>query len=196
MIPAARSATTVGAAALTVAIPASFPAGGGPTTLDTAVSTPITESVSPGLAAWLVVPSDGPVVLALLLAAVGWFAVRRRWWAAVTMLVVPELAVAINTWALKPLWERPIQDNLAYPSGHTVHLVAVATTFACLVSDLRARVAVAALTLLALVCVLPGMVVLGYHYPTDVLGGVVAAVAMAVAGCALAAALRDRLGRA
>ncbi|MFE6921655.1 phosphatase PAP2 family protein [Nocardia sp. NPDC057663] len=184
-------ATAIGAgAAVTAAIPLTFPADDGPTDLDAAVADPIAGTVSPGLAEVLVAPSSGPVVLILLLAAFGWFALRRQWWRAVTMLVVPEVAVAINTWLLKPLWDRQLHDYLAYPSGHTVHLVAVATTFACLVTNLRARVAVATLTMLAVVSITPGMVELGYHHPTDVLGGAAAAAAMAIGLCWLADLLR------
>ncbi|MFD5176784.1 phosphatase PAP2 family protein [Nocardia sp. NPDC058379] len=184
-------ATAIGAgAALTAALPLTFPADGGPSGLDSAVADPITAAVSPGLAQVLVAPSDAPVVLVLLLAAVGWFAVRRRWWAAVIMLVVPELVLVINTVVLKPLWDRRMHDYLAYPSGHTVHMVAVATTFACLVTTLTARVVIATLTVLALVAIVPGMVVLGYHRPTDVLGGAAAAASLALALCLLAERLR------
>ncbi|MEV0064592.1 phosphatase PAP2 family protein [Nocardia sp. NPDC050718] len=184
-------ATAIGAgAALTAALPLTFPADGGPSGLDAAVADPITAAVSPGLAQVLVAPSNAPVVLVLLLAAVGWFAVRRRWWAAVTMLVVPELALVINTVVLKPLWDRRMHDYLAYPSGHTVHMVAVATTFACLVTTLTARVVIATLTVLALAAIVPGMVVLGYHRPTDVLGGAAAAASLTMALCLLAERLR------
>ncbi|MFD4440380.1 phosphatase PAP2 family protein [Nocardia sp. NPDC058519] len=183
-------ATAIGAgAALTAAIPLTFPAHGGASELDAMVSE---DTVSPGLAQVLVAPSNAPVVVALLLAACAWFALRRQWWQAVTMLVVPEIALAVNTWLLKPLWDRRLDDHLAYPSGHTVHMVAVATTFACLVTDRRARIVVAALTVLALVAITPGMAELGYHHPTDILGGAAAAAAMAIGLCWLSDALRAR----
>lgn len=186
-------ATAIGAgAAVTAAIPLTFPADGGPTGLDSAVADPIADALPPGLAEVLVAPSSGPVVLILLLTAFGWFARRRRWWRAVTMLVVPEITLAINTWLLKPLWDRQLHDYLAYPSGHTVHLVAVATTFACLLPNPKARVTVAAITVLALVSITAGMVELGYHHPTDVLGGAAAAAAMAIGLCWLADLLRVR----
>lgn len=183
---AVRAAAIGVGAALTVAIPVAFPADGGPTGFDSALSARIEETVSPALGPWLVAPSNGPVVVALLLAACAWFALHRRWWQAVTMAVVPGLAVAVNTWVLKPLWDRPLDDHLAYPSGHTVHLVAVATAFASLIDDLRARMVVAALTVLALLAILPGMVERGYHHPTDVLGGAAAAVSMTIGACWLA----------
>lgn len=188
-------ATAIGAgAAVSIALPLTFPADGGPTALDTAVADPVTTALSPGVAEVLVAPSNGPVVLLLLLAGCAWFAAHRRWRCAVTMLVVPEVILAINTWLLKPLWDRRIQDHLAYPSGHTVHLVAVATTFACLVTSTAARIVVAVLTVLALLVITPGMVELGYHHPTDVLGGAAAAAAMAIGLCGLASLPHARAG--
>lgn len=188
---AVRAATIGAGAALTAAIPSTFSANGGPSELDAVVPQ---DTVSPGLAQVLVAPSNAPVVVALLLAACAFFALRRQWWQAVTMLVVPEIALAVNTWLLKPLWDRQLDDHLAYPSGHTVHLVAVATTFACLLTDLRARTAVATLTVLALIAITPAMAELGYHHPTDVLGGAAAAASMAIGLCWLSEALHARHG--
>ncbi|MGY0498764.1 phosphatase PAP2 family protein [Nocardia sp. FBN12] len=184
--------TAIGAgAALTAAIPSTFGTDGGASELDAVVSE---DTVSPGLAHVLVAPSNAPVVVALLLAACAWFALRHQWWQAVTMLVVPEIALSVNTWLLKPLWDRQLDDHLAYPSGHTVHMVAVATTFACLVAQLRTRIVVATLTVLALIAITPGMAELGYHHPTDVLGGAAAAASMSIALCWLSDALRARSG--
>ncbi|MFE1593367.1 phosphatase PAP2 family protein [Nocardia sp. NPDC058705] len=182
--------TAIGAgAALTAAIPLTFSANGGAGELDSVVSE---HTVSPGVARLLVVPSDALVVVALLVAACAWFALRRQWWQAVTMLVVPEIALTINTVLLKPLWDRQMDDHLAYPSGHTVHLVAVATTFAYSVNDFRTRIVVATLTVLALIAITPGMAALGYHRPTDVLGGAAAAASMAIGLCWLSSALHAR----
>ncbi|WP_278262089.1 phosphatase PAP2 family protein [Nocardia sp. AG03] len=192
----AARVTALGAgAALTVALPLTFPADGGPTALDTAVADPVTDALSPGAAHWLVAPSNTPVVVGMWLAACAWFALRGRRWHAVTMLVVPGIAVAVNAWVLKPLWDRQLHDYLAYPSGHAVHLVAVATTFACLVTGWRTRATVAMLTLLAMASSAVGMIELGYHHLTDVLGGAAAAAALAIAGCWCAAALSARQGR-
>ncbi|PKV98224.1 phosphatase PAP2 family protein [Nocardia fluminea] len=188
---AVRAAAIGAGAALTAVIPLTFSANGGPSELDAAVPA---DTVSPGLAQVLVAPSNAPVVVALLLVACAFFALRRQWWQAVTMLVVPEIALAVNTWLLKPLWDRQLDDHLAYPSGHTVHLVAVATTFACLVTDLRARIAIATLTVLALIAITPAMAELGYHRPTDVLGGAAAAASMAIGLCWLSEALHARHG--
>ncbi|WP_228001144.1 phosphatase PAP2 family protein [Nocardia australiensis] len=183
---ASRNAPLAGAAAvcggLTVALPFSFPGDGGQTDADRDIATPIHTALDsrPGVYEALVIPSNGYILLPLLLIGAGWFAYRREWWRAATMLVVPELAVAINTWLLKPLWERPLHDYLAYPSGHTVHLVAIATTFALLTDSVRARAAVLVIGVAALIGAAVGMIGLGYHLPTDILGGAAAAIAMVI----------------
>ncbi|MEU0501130.1 phosphatase PAP2 family protein [Nocardia sp. NPDC005998] len=82
---------------------------------------------------------------------------------------------------LKPLWDRPLHDYLAYPSGHTVHLVAIATTFVLLTDSMRARVRTVVIATVALLCAAVGMIGLGYHLPTDILGGTAAAIALVTA---------------
>ncbi|MFC9898327.1 phosphatase PAP2 family protein [Nocardia sp. NPDC127579] len=180
---------------MTVLVPLSFPAGGGSTDLDRSVADAVHRHVGADAYPALVLASNGPVVVALLLTAVAWFACRRRWWSAATMFVVPESTLAINAALLKPLWDRPLADYLAYPSGHTVHLVAVATTFVLLTDSTRARFGVALATALILAAVTIGMIGLGYHHLTDVLGGTAAAVALSIALCWVAARIRDRTDR-
>ncbi|MEU4311852.1 hypothetical protein [Nocardia sp. NPDC024068] len=174
--------TTAGATA-TAAIPLSFPPGGGPTTFDLAVSERIRPRLDPRpwLAEVLALASSTGVVLALLCAAVALFAWQRRWWEAVTVVLVPEIAVAINTWALKPGWGRPLHDYLAYPSGHTVHLVSLVTTVVLLLRSVRARVVTVALATVALGIGAVGMIALDYHEATDIAGGAAAGVALAAA---------------
>ncbi|WP_194818427.1 phosphatase PAP2 family protein [Nocardia sp. XZ_19_385] len=182
-------------ALITVALPLSFPAGGGATDLDRDVADSVHEALDGdrGVYQVLVFPSNAYIVLPLLLAAVVWFAYRRQWWRAATMFVVPEVALAVNAAVLKPLWDRPLDGYLAYPSGHTVHLVAVATTFALLTDSPRTRRWVAAVTALAMVAVTVGMIGLGYHHLTDVIGGIAAAFAMVTALCWAAQLLADRV---
>ncbi|MEV6280308.1 phosphatase PAP2 family protein [Nocardia sp. NPDC051832] len=179
---------------ITVLVPLSFPVGGGATEVDREVSGAIHGALDGrGVYQALVFPSNAYVVLPLLLAAVAWFAYRRQWWRAATMFVVPEITLAINAGFLKPLWDRPLDGYLAYPSGHTVHLVAVATTFALLTDSARVRYCVAAVTGLATAAVTAGMIGLGYHHLTDVLGGIAAAIALVTALCWAAQLLADRL---
>lgn len=170
----------IGGAAVTGAIPTTFPAGGGPTAFDQTVREPVDTVLDPRpwVAEVLALASNSWVVLALLLAGVGWFAWQRRWRETATMAVVPELAVSLNTWVLKPWWGRPLHDYLAYPSGHTVHLIAVATTFVLLVGTARARIILVLLTLVAWTVAGIGTVALDYHLPTDIVGGASAAITL------------------
>jgi undecaprenyl-diphosphatase len=180
--------------AVTVAVPLTFPHDGGPTGVDREVAAPIHTELDghPGVYQALVIPSNGYILIPLLLMAAAWFAYRGDRWRAATMLVVPELTVAINSWLLKPLWERPLHDYLAYPSGHTVHLVAIATTFVLLTESARARAVVFALTTVALCGAAVGMIGLGYHLPTDILGGGSAAIALVTLLCWSAERVRTR----
>ncbi|WP_244467350.1 phosphatase PAP2 family protein [Nocardia vulneris] len=172
-------------AAVTGALPATFPPDGGPTALDRTLAAPIHSALDarPGLAELLVVPSNGYILLPLLAIAAGWFAYRRRWRSTALMLAVPGLAVALNAWVWKPLWHRQLHDYLAYPSGHTVHLVAIATTLFVLVDSPRARLRTVAVAIPALLAAAVGMIGLDYHLPTDIIGGAAAAVAMVLTCC-------------
>ncbi|MEV6772322.1 phosphatase PAP2 family protein [Nocardia sp. NPDC051030] len=175
-LPALILAATV----VTVAVPQFFPADGGPTGLDRSLGEHIHSSV--GGHTWvyrvLVFPSNWYVVVPLLLVAAGWFAYQRQWWQAGFMIVAPELAISVNSLVLKPLWDRELHHYLAYPSGHTVHLVAVVTAFVLLSESARVRVTVVVVTVVLLPMILVGMVGLGYHHPTDVIGGAAAAIAI------------------
>ncbi|NNH70822.1 phosphatase PAP2 family protein [Nocardia uniformis] len=165
------------AALLTVALPLSFPADGGPTGLDTWFEDRLDGDT--GLYRVLVAPSNTYIVIPLLLAGAAWFAYRRLWWRAGFILLAPEFAIIVNSLLLKPLWDRPLQHYLAYPSGHTVHLVAVITAIALASESRRARTGIAAVTAVVIApAVTVGMIGLGYHHATDVLGGAAAAVAM------------------
>src|SRR5690606_35389126 len=104
-------------------LPLTFPPDGGPSALDRAFAGPVAAGGPSALDRVLVAPSDAPLVLAALIAAVVWLAGRGRVLAAVTMAVTPELALLVDTVLLKPLFDRPLAGYLAYPSGHTVHLV-------------------------------------------------------------------------
>jgi undecaprenyl-diphosphatase len=129
------------------------------------------------------------VVLALATAVLAaWYGRRRL---AALAVLGPGLT-GIATTALKPIIDRTIgpADELSFPSGHTAGAAAlglVAALAICAVARPRPR------TTLALLATLPlgpaalagtGMVLLGAHYPTDVIGGFATAVAI-VLGCAL-----------
>ncbi|PSR69316.1 hypothetical protein C8258_05340 [Nocardia sp. MDA0666] len=169
---------------ITVTVPLSFPAGGGPTTFDSAIGDEVHEGLDAhrGVYDALVVPSNAYIVLPLLLIGVLYCLRRRDWWGAGFLVVVPELVVAVNTWALKPLWDRHLQHYLAYPSGHTVQFVAIATGVLLVAATVCWRIVIGVLAALALAAVAVGMVGRGYHYPTDVVGGTAFAIA-AVTAC-------------
>jgi undecaprenyl-diphosphatase len=61
-----------------------------------------------------------------------------------------------------------------------VHLVAIATAFVVLTDSMRARVVTIVIATVALVCAAVGMIGLGYHLPTDILGGAAVAIALVV----------------
>ncbi|RDI55793.1 undecaprenyl-diphosphatase [Nocardia mexicana] len=167
----------------TVLLPLTFPDGGGPTGLDRVVGEWVRSALGahPGVFEALVIPSNAYVLLPVLAVGVVWYAARREWWNAGFLFVAPELAVVINTWVLKPVWHRHLEDYLAYPSGHTVHFVAIATAFVLVAETRRTRVIEIAVAAVLLAAVAVGMVGLGYHYPTDILGGIAAAIALATA---------------
>ncbi|MQY17403.1 phosphatase PAP2 family protein [Nocardia macrotermitis] len=168
---------------VTVLLPLAFPVGGGPTGFDRAVDDRIHSTLDSHQTVYrvLVTPSDAPVVLAVLLIGVLWYAWRRDWWRAGFLLVAPELVVAINTYALKYVWHRQLHHYLAYPSGHTVQFVAVATAFVLIAPTPRLRIGATLVALALLIAIAIGMVGFGYHYPTDVLGGTATAIALVTA---------------
>ena len=188
----------IAGALITVLLPLTFPHNGGPTGVDDALADPIHSAVDGHLGVYraLVIPSNGYILIPLLFTAAAWFGYRGWWRRAAAMVVIPEVAVGINSWVLKPLWDRPLHDYLAYPSGHTVHLVAIATAFVLLIDSTRARVRTAVLAMAALLCAATGMIGLGYHLPTDLLGGAAAAVAMVTALCRLTGHLLEPTQRA
>jgi membrane-associated phospholipid phosphatase len=133
-----------------------------------------TAHLSPGVLRALVFPTEPYVVLALGLLAVFRCLRAGRRADAVLALAAPLLAILLTGLLLKPLYDRWKNDTLVYPSGHTVSLVAVLTVLVLVTR----RVLVAVLGALALLAAAAGLVGLGYHYLTDVVGGTLFAVAV------------------
>ncbi|MGI5218251.1 phosphatase PAP2 family protein [Nocardia sp. CA-290969] len=190
--PVTTGLTGVGAAAVATALPWSFPPSGGPTAFDLEVGARVDPRLDPRpwLAEVLALATATGVVLALLAGSAVWFAWQRRWWEAATVVLVPEIAVAINAWLLKPWWGRPLHDYLAYPSGHTVHLVSMVTTLVLLLQSVRARVVIVVLAAAGWCAGAVGMIALDYHLATDVIGGAAAGIALAIALYWAAVAIR------
>ncbi len=142
---------------------------------------------------WIGAPATVIAVAVLLAAGALWRGRRRL---AAVAIIGPGLTGAATT-LLKPVIDRTIADGeLSFPSGHTAGAAALGLVAAiALIGALQPR-PTGALALLA-ASVVPsaiagtGMVLLGAHYPTDVLGGYATAV-IAVLGSAL---LLDRLAR-
>lgn len=126
-------------------------------------------------------PAAVVVFVVLIVAICLWLRYLRG---AVLAVAATGLGSSATEWVIKPAVHRTIRGGLAFPSGHTTGFCAVALTVAVLVCGpgrqlLSRRMA-------ALVCVIAalsalgcmvGLVRAGYHYATDVLGGLCVATA-------------------
>ncbi len=151
---------------------------------------------------WAVVETGdlGPIiVLALLLAAVCWF--LRRPFHALLSLCAP-VAVGAATVLLKPVVGRTFEGFLAFPSGHTAGVTALAVVAGLLVTSMaQAQLVIAAsvataMVLLAGAAIGSAVVAVDWHYPTDALGGFCTAVALVVALAFMVDGVRSALSRA
>jgi len=130
---------------------------------------------------------EGVGVLAALLGLGCLMARRPR--AALLAFVGPPAAGMLTEYGLKPLIGRRSGDAFAFPSGHTTGAVAVATVIVLLLVPSgslaglprQARVLLGAFAA-GLASIVPiGLIVLRYHYATDVLAGAAIAVAAILA---------------
>ncbi|MBB4907956.1 phosphatase PAP2 family protein [Actinophytocola algeriensis] len=162
-------------ALLTVALGLAFAGDRGPSDIDETADSAIT-GWPPGLLRALVLPTEPYVLLPVLALLVAWCLHTSRPRDALFAALAPAIAVAANTWLLKPLFDRWKDDTLVYPSGHTVSMVATLVVMLVLFNGTaRTVTAVAGAALLAGVTI--GMIGLGYHYLTDVIGGTLFAAA-------------------
>ncbi|MET9000847.1 phosphatase PAP2 family protein [Amycolatopsis sp. NPDC004169] len=165
------TAAVCGLLALLLGLP--FAGGTTPGAVDRAADAAVAP-LGPGVLRALVFPTEPYVVLALgLLAVVLCLRAGRRLEAALA-LAVPVLAILLTSWVLKPLYDRWKNDTLVYPSGHTVSLVAVLTVLVLVTR----RVFVGVLAAVTVLAAAAGLVGMGYHYLTDVVGGTLFAVAV------------------
>jgi membrane-associated phospholipid phosphatase len=129
----------------------------------------------------------------------GWLLWRRRPYAALVMAVVPPLA-AVTSSLLKEAFGRdrphvvPHLDfvtNLSYPSGHAVNATTVLLLAALLLPGTQPRTR---LGLAAAGAVLVGVsrMLLGVHFPSDVIGGWMLGLAFAMAGATLVKQIEGR----
>jgi membrane-associated phospholipid phosphatase len=134
-----------------------------------------------------------PLPLLLILAALCGIALRRGRpldaAAAITVVVGANLTTQILKMLLAHPRYQPVLgwdqiDPVAFPSGHATAAASIAVAFALVVPRARRRGAVAVGTgfVLAVGC---SVVALGWHYPSDVVGGVLVAVGWGFAVVAL-----------
>lgn len=196
MAPAHGGAISVLTAAVALLLGLRFAGDGTPGPIDQAAMTWVSASTAgqDGLLRLLVLPTQ-PFVLIPLIALIALAALLGGRRAGVLLaLVGPAAAVAVNTWVLKPVFGRYYDGNLAYPSGHTVSLVAVLVTLALLARPGVGTRLVVAIGVLLVMGACVGMIGLGYHYLTDVVGGAAFAVA-AILGLAVALDVLARAGQ-
>lgn len=174
-----RTPTIIACALLTVALGLVHTGGRGPGPVDEAAESAITGWPH-GVLRALVLPTEPYVLVPVLAVLVAWCLHTSRPWDALFVAVAPLAAVAANTWLLKPLFDRWKGDTLVYPSGHTVSMVATLVVLLVLTTG-RARTIITIVGAVLLVGVTIGMIGLGYHYLTDVIGGTFFAVAAVLA---------------
>lgn len=122
----------------------------------------------------LLLPTQPYVLVPVMVLAVVGCALRKRLRDTVFCVAGIAVPVALNTWVLKPLFDHPLHDYLAYPSGHTVSLV---STLTVLVLPARRRILAATAATVVTVAAGIGLVGSGFHHPGDVVGGACFAVA-------------------
>ena len=162
-------------AVLTVALGLVFAGDRGPSGIDEVAGAAVTGWPH-GVLRALVLPTEPYVLLPVLALLVAWCVHRSRPWDALFVALGPSIAVAANTWVLKPLFDRWKNDTLVYPSGHTVSMVATVVVVFILTHGVARKITVIAGVVL-LVAVTIGMIGLGYHYLTDMVGGTLFAMA-------------------
>src|SRR5690349_21436905 len=72
----------------------------------------------PGLLHVLVLPTEPYVLVPVIALVAAWCLRAKRPRDALFAALAPTIAVAVNTWVLKPLFDRWKNDTLVYPSGH------------------------------------------------------------------------------
>lgn len=158
---------------------ASYPA---PTPLDRVVDRVVPNEWNSHLLQWAMGRFlTGALVLGTVIScAVAQFWDRRR---AVACVATPAVAIAIAEYVMKPLVHRPIPPGalhgLSYPSGHMASTAAVVAAAVLAVPPRWRKGAVVVGTVVD-VAVAACLILLRYHYVTDVLGGAALAIGTAL----------------
>lgn len=148
---------------------------------DDAVDAPVIAAFGDhySLLLWLAKPATGVPAIAISAAsAVGCLIAGRLNGAVLAVTAVP-VAAALDDALLKPLFDRTLQGQLAFPSGHTTSVAAQTAMLAVLllVPPQRQRTRKARVTLVSVYCVITAalataVIALRWHYFTDTVAGV------------------------
>lgn len=148
--------------------------------LDRAIDAPVItwSGGHPGLAAWLAAPGSRVPAAGLSAAIVVTCLITGQLNGAVLGAAAVPAAVEVNEALLKPLVHRTYLGTLAYPSGHTAAMFALAATVTVLLvvpprpggaKALRVLISAAACVLGVVVAI--AVIGLRWHYFTDTLAG-------------------------
>ncbi len=123
----------------------------------------------------------------------GWLFWRKRRYAALVMLIAPPLAGASSS-ILKEIFGRARPDvvphldvvsNLSFPSGHATNVMATYLLAALLLAQVRRSLWVA-LAMAVAATIGASRILLGVHWPSDVVGGWLWGAAIALVGLTVA----------
>lgn len=164
--------------------------------LDEPVLTALTDGRSEALTWFLVAITtvSGTTVLPVivLVSALAWGVIRRRWWQA-GLLAGAMIASTIVSVAIKRIVARPrppvdtmlgagVEESYSFPSGHTIGAATLLLVAAYLVwvtkPTLRSLLTWLAIIVLGVSLVAVSRLYLGYHFVTDVVASVALAVAV------------------
>jgi len=141
-----------------------------------------------------------PIPLAAMLATLvtlGWLRGRRRQAIAAALAVgtanvaTQVLKLALAHPRFHPLLAGHQVDAAAFPSGHATAAMSIALA-AVVVSPPALRLTVAPLAAVYALAVSTSILILGWHFPSDVLGGLLVAASFAFAAVALCRAIAGR----
>jgi membrane-associated phospholipid phosphatase len=136
----------------------------------------------------LATPSNAVTICAVLCVL---FVITGHSRLAVLVIAGPALSGVLVDVVLKPVFDRRLAGALSYPSGHTAAAASIAVVVVvAMIGPSRptwpaaVRYGIAALAVVAAGLVAAALIAGGYHYTTDTIGGLLAAVAF-VLGAAL-----------
>ncbi len=148
---------------------------------------------------WITWAGDAAQRSIVMIACAAWLFWKKRPKAGLIMLVFPSLAGATSS-LLKQIFARARPDivphldsfgNLSFPSGHATSAVAI-LLLAALVLPKQNRPLWVGLGLSIALLIAASRVLLGVHWPSDILGGILLGSGFALAGAATAQRVGDR----